>query len=329
MVNKTIPSPHNTWVNPKSRPNHTTSSYYDQCFRRTLLVFKINIMQMVRITSCISSDNRISSLFTFFLVINLSVPLECDFKFTKEPSQHTHMQVHTEVKPFSCKVCFRLIPLVCKTTIMQLVYLISYMSPSNIISLLFTIFLVFTECDFKYTIEPNQHTHMSIHSEEKPFSCSVCDYNYNKQFKCISILLVKNLSVFTECDFKYTLEPNQHTHMSIHSEEKPFSCSVCDCNSNKQIECISILLVKNLFVFTKCDFKYTLEPDKHTHMSIHSEEKPISCSVCDCNSNKQIKYIPIHTGVISTYTNKYKFNLANISIIILLIIMKNNYISNG
>ena len=228
MVNKTIPSPHNTCVNPKSRPNHTTSSYYDQCFRRTLLVCKINIMQMVRITSCISSDNRISSLFTFFLVINLSVPPVCDFKFTKEPSQHTHMQVHTEEKPFSCKVCFRLIPLVCKTTIMQMVYLISYMSPSNIIPLLFTIFLV-----------------------------------------------------------------------------------------------------KNLYMFTECDFKYTNEPNQHTHMSIHSEEKPISCSVCDCNSNKQIKYIPIHTGVISTYTNKYKFDLANISIIILLIIMKNNYISNG
>ena len=233
---------------------------------------------MVRITSCKSSDNRISLLFTIFLVINLSVLSECDFKFTKEPTQHTHMLIHTEKNTFSCKVCFRLIPLVCKIIIMQMVHLISF--------------------------------------------------------------LVKNLFVFTECEFKYTLEPNQHTHMTIHSEEKPSSCSVCVCNSNKQIPlvCKTIImqmvhlisfLVKNLSVFTECDFKYTLEPNQHTHMTIHSEEKPFSCSVCECNSNKQIIYISIHTGEISTYTNEYNFDYASILIIILLFIMKNNYISNG
>ena len=87
-------------------------------------------------------------------------------------------------------------------------------------------------------------------------------------------------------------------------------------------------LVKNFFVFTECDFKYIYKPQQYTHILIHSEEKPFSCTVCDFNPNKQITCIFTHTGEISTYTKKCNSNYATIRIIILIFKRKND-ISNG
>ena len=190
MGSKTFRSPSSMCVNHKSGLILTTSSYHDQCFRPILLVCKSTFMQMVHFISCTLLTNTISLLFLISYVKNFFVFTECDFKYINEPKQCTHIPTHSEEKTSSFTVCFRLILLVCKIIFMQMVHFISYVSPTKRISLLFTIvsvknLFVVTECDFKYTYEPNQHTHMLIHTNEKPFSCTVCDYNPTKQILCI------------------------------------------------------------------------------------------------------------------------------------------------
>ena len=76
------------------------------------------------------------------------------------------------------------------------------MTSINRISSLFTIFsvktpFVSTECDFKYTNELIQQPHMLIHSEEKPFSCTVCDYNSIIQIIYI-LIHTGEISIYTK-----------------------------------------------------------------------------------------------------------------------------------
>ena len=231
-------------MNHKSTAILTTSPYYDQYYRPIiLLVCKINIMQMVHFISCTLPINRISMLFHIFYVIYSSVFPVCDFKYLQEPKHNTYIPTHSGDKPSNMSACFRLIPLVCEIII---IFTTPYVKTLS----------VFTECDFNYTQKPKQYIYIITHKGEKPSSFTLCFIFILLAFKVIIMQMVQFISyisytnrisslftifsvktpfVSTECDFKYTNELIQQPHMLIHSEEKPFSCTVCDYNSIIQI----------------------------------------------------------------------------------------------
>ena len=304
-----------------------------QCFRLIFVVYKFFIMQMVHFISCTLFTNRISLLFTIFYVKYLLVFTECDFKYIQEPKQNTHILTYSEEKSSFCTACVRLILLVYKIII--------------ILSTMFNVknLLVFTECDFKYILDLKHYTNILTHSGEKPPSYTACLRLIllvcKIRIKLFIIFNMENLSVFTECDLKYIQEPKHYTNILTHSGEKPSSCTICfrlivifykiiimqlehftsNMSPTNRISLLfDIFSVKNLLVSTECDFKYTHEPNLHSHILNHSEEKPFSCTVCDYDPSNQIIYILTHTGEISTYTKKYNFeNATIISILIKLI----------
>ena len=304
-----------------------------QYLRLIFIVYKMFIMQMVHFILCTLFTNRISLLFTIFYVKYLLVFTECDFKYIQEPKQNTHILAHSEEKSSSCTACVRLILLVYKIII--------------ILSTMFNVknLLVFTECDFKYILELKHYTNILTHSGEKPPTYAayfrLILLVWKISIKLSTIFNVENLSVFTECDFKYIQEPKHYTNILTHLGEKPTSSTVCFrlilivykiilmqiehfisniSPTNRILMLFDNFPAKNLFVSTECDLKYTHEPNLHSHILIHLEEKPFSCTVCDYDPSNQIIYILIHTGEISTYTKKCNFeNTTIISILIKLI----------
>ncbi len=72
--------------------------------------------------------------------------------------------------------------------------------------------------------------HMRIHSEEKPFKCTVCPSNFSQSGHLMR-------------------------HMGIHNGEKPYKCTICRSN-------------------------FTQSGDLQRHMKIHSGKNPFKGSVC-------------------------------------------------
>lgn len=101
--------------------------------------------------------------------------------------------------------------------------------------------------------------HLHIHARDKPYSCSVCGFKASSK----SRLRVHKLQHPQEkpypcsaCDYKFSFKSSFEAHMLTHTKEKPFSCSACDY---------------------KCNFKTSLK----VHMLKHTQEKQFSCSHCD------------------------------------------------
>ncbi|XP_061635519.1 zinc finger protein 513-like [Phyllopteryx taeniolatus] len=103
------------------------------------------------------------------------------------------------------------------------------------------------------------HTHIHIHSEEKPHRCPQCPYTSSHMDN-----LKRHLRVHTgekpyqcpSCSYACGNLANLRRHERIHSGAKPFHCDICgySCNQSMNLK---------------------------RHMLRHTGEKPYACSECD------------------------------------------------
>ncbi|XP_030002642.1 oocyte zinc finger protein XlCOF7.1-like isoform X2 [Sphaeramia orbicularis] len=139
-------------------------------------------------------------------------------------------------------------------------------------------------------------TQMTVHTTNKPFSCSVCK-------KC----------------FTHKVEVKQH--MLVHTREKPFSCSVCKkCFAHKSNlkEHMPVHTGERPFCCSVCKKCFAHKSNLKEHMSVHTGERPFCCSVCKkCFAHRSNlkKHMSVHTGerpfscLVCQKSFSYKHNL--------------------
>ncbi|XP_069363713.1 zinc finger protein 271-like [Maniola hyperantus] len=183
-------------------------------------------------------------------------------------------------------------------------------------------------------IKHNNQTQNILHTEERPYICSVCPKIYKRksflvkhmethteagsftcntcQYKCkYQCDLTKHMRTHTVeksfscklCDYKSAFNYSLVMHMRTHTGEKPFSCKLCNYKCTQNAHLASHMRthtgVKS-FSCKFCEYKCTVNSSLVKHMRTHTGEKPYSCKICDykcTQSSSLMMHMRSHTGV--------------------------------
>lgn len=119
---------------------------------------------------------------------------------------------------------------------------------------------------------------ISSHTEEKPYSCDICNKtylskgSYKHHYRSHT---AKKTFVCDVCNKKFSIRKILKNHYRIHTGEKPFECSVCNA-------------------------KFSRSASLHRHRTTHTEVKQYKCNICgkDFSRNDHLKkHYRTHTGV--------------------------------
>ncbi|CAL8329845.1 unnamed protein product [Lota lota] len=148
--------------------------------------------------------------------------------------------------------------------------------------------------------------HVSLHSGQKPFSCTLCSQSFPDS-KALSrhgsVHRNGKIYVCPQCNegFAYRFGLTQHLQM-VHSRIKPFVCHICQKSYFRRKDVETHLRVHTgakQFPCNLCDKRFNRRVELDVHLRSHSREKRHWCPHCgkeflDYNNLKRHKYT--HTG---------------------------------
>jgi uncharacterized Zn-finger protein len=193
----------------------------------------------------------------------------CESRFAFQKDLKAHMVTHSDERPFGCTLCSK-----------------------------------------TFKLKGPLTAHMLTHSDEHPFKCTLCSVTFKRvsQLNDHTKTVHKDGNVKDVVDFphkcthpgcgtSFEKKSNLKGHMAIHSDERPFKCTLCP--SDFKVKSVLKRHMKDVhhvvekvvdkpqkgdkpFACTHpgCNSRFEYESRLKTHMATHSDERPFECTLC-------------------------------------------------
>ncbi|KAF7288099.1 hypothetical protein GWI33_000152 [Rhynchophorus ferrugineus] len=202
-------------------------------------------------------------------IIKYKCPL-CD-KFFPKHSLQAHLRLHTEERPYACKICDA-----------------TFTRKNN---------LLYHEKnhDKKDKSKPKSQTQTP---GEKSFLCSTCGAGFGRKFTLQQHMLTHSGKVCRcpeeGCFYTARKMSELEEHFKYHSDEKNYSCNVCDYKGKTMKQLKRHQLVhedSKRYQCSICDFKTRTSSHLKRHIRLHTGAKPFNCPHCNykCNSLENLR----------------------------------------
>ncbi|XP_066454490.1 oocyte zinc finger protein XlCOF8.4-like isoform X2 [Eleutherodactylus coqui] len=143
-----------------------------------------------------------------------------------------------------------------------------------------------SECGKCFSKKSNLVSHQNMHTGEKPYSCSECGKSYTyRSGLCQHKKIHTREMIFScsECGKRFNYKLDLLAHQKSHTEEKSYSCADCGkCFKKKSYVAVHqrIHTGEKPYSCSECGKSFTYRSDFLQHKKIHTREMIFSCSEC-------------------------------------------------
>ncbi|XP_051882867.1 zinc finger protein ZFP2-like [Pristis pectinata] len=158
-------------------------------------------------------------------------------------------------------------------------------------------------CGREFTNSFNLQRHQQVHAGERPFTCPQC----GKGFTCSTQLLIhqrvhtgEKWFICTECGKEFTQTVNLHQRM--HLRETPFTCPDCRTGFTESSALLGrqeITTGERPFTCSECGKGFIRSSSLLMHQRNHTGERPFTCTECGkgfTQSSTLLRHQRVHTG---------------------------------